>query len=281
LHNAQRSTIDQEMSDMAKTGGTKTAAKRKASKAEGKPQSLVAYKGFDRDLRCRGFQYEIGKTYEHTGSLEVCQSGFHSCEHPLDVFNYYPPSTSRFAQVEAHGAMKRHDADTKVCSAKITITAELHLHELIAQAVQWVFDRATPENTERATGYQGAASATGNQGAASATGNQGAASATGYQGAASATGYRGAASATGYQGAASATGYRGAASATGNQGAAMSCGYEGRVSGKQGCALFLTERNDDYEIIAVWAGIVGRDGVEPNIFYTLKNGKPVAVSEAA
>ena len=153
-----------------------------------------------------------------------------------------------------------------------------------------------------ATGYQGAASATGYQGAASATGELGAASATGYQGAASATGTRGAASATGELGAASATGELGAASATGELGAASATGYQGaasakgkfsvavasglngKASGIDGAALCLVERLENWgavdhgKIIAVWAGIVGQDGIKADTFYTLQSGKPVEVA---
>src|SRR5579871_2060986 len=155
--------------------------------------TITAIKGFNLDWTCRGHQFEIGKTYKHEGEVVVCQSGFHAIEgHPLEVFDYYAPGKSRYAIVEAAEPVVRHDSDSKIASAEITIKAELHLPELIAKAVKWVFDRAKPEG-ETATGYQGAASATGYQGAASATGYQGAASATGYQGAASATGTRGAA----------------------------------------------------------------------------------------
>ncbi len=288
------------------------AAKRK-TKTETAPavEAVTAYKGFDSNWQCRGFQYAVGQTYTMDGPVKSCERGFHACEHPLNVFDYYPPAGSRFAEVTLSGAMHREQGgDTKIAAASITVKVELSISDLVQRARDWVWSRATVEEGGHATGDQGAASATGDQGAASATGDQGAASATGDQGAASATGYqgaasatgdqgaasatgdqgaasatgtRGAASATGDQGAASATGDQGAASATGDQGAAMASGINGRVSGKDGNALFLTERIDDYgpdygKIIAVWAGIVGQDGVKADTWYTLKGGKPVEVS---
>ncbi|TPG08294.1 hypothetical protein EAH88_11715 [Rhodanobacter glycinis] len=295
-------------------------------------ESVIAYKGFDANLQCRGFQYVVGGDYTHDGEARACSSGFHACEYPLDVFNYYPPAGSRFALVQQSGQLSRHNEDSKVASSKIKVSAEIGFPGLIKAAIEYTFSRSKPEDgasatgdqgaasatgyqgaasatgyqgaasatgyqgaasatgyqgaasatgtrgAASATGYQGAASATGYQGAASATGYQGAASATGYQGAASATGYQGAASATGYQGAASATGTRGAASATGYQGAASATGYAGRVSGKEGNALFLVERDDNYNIVAVWAGIAGRDGIKADVWYVLQGGKPVEVT---
>ena len=251
-------------------------------------------KGFDLNWKCRDFQFEIGKTYKQSGDIVACQNGFHAIEgHPLEVFGYYAPGISRYAEVKQSGQIARHCDDSKVASAKITIGVELHLHDLIQRAVKWVFDHAKPENTERSTGtqgaasstgyqgaasstgYQGAASSTGPQGAASSTGTQGAASSTGTRGAASSTGDYGAASSTGYQGAASSTGYQGAASSTGPQGAAMASGFAGKVMGADGNALFLVHRNDAGEITHAWAGIVGRDGIKPNVWYQLgTDGQP-------
>jgi hypothetical protein len=225
-----------------------------------KGETVVSYKGLNNDLTCRDFQYAIGKSYKHDGEVAACESGFHACQYPLDVFRYYPPAGSRFCIVEQSGSLARHDSDSKVASQKIKIKAEINLAGLIKAAIEYTFSRSKPED------------------GASATGDQGAASATGDQGAASATGYQGAASATGYQGAASATGDQGAASATGDQGAAMACGYEGRASGKDGCALFLVERDNDYNIISAWAGIVGRDGIKAGTWYVLRGGKPEVVS---
>jgi hypothetical protein len=206
--------------------------------AEQSPVSPVvqSIKGFRSDLTCApdrlkpAFKFEIGKSYSLEGKIGACHFGFHACpadEHPLSVFEYYPPAGARYADVEQSGASDRKG--NKLASASITIKAEISLSDLIARAVKWVFDRSTPEG-EVATGNSGAASATGNSGAASATGYSGAASATGNRGAASATGNSGAASATGNSGAASATGDSGAASATGNRGAASATGYSGAAS---------------------------------------------------
>jgi len=205
------------------------------------PETVTSYKGFDANWKCRGFQYAIGETYQHEGKVAACNAGFHACEHPLNVFSYYPPAGSRFAIVEQSGDLSRHSDDTKVASRTITIKAEIDLPGLIRAAIEYTFKRAKhvdPDSPASATGRYGAASATGDQGAASATGYQGAASATGDQGAASATGDRGAASATGDQGAAAATGDQGAASATGYQGAASATGDQGAASatGDQGAA---------------------------------------------
>ena len=227
--------------------------------------AIVAYKGFNQDLTCREFQYEVGKTYVHEGKVEACAAGFHACEHPLNVFSYYPPSSSRFAVVEMGGAISRDGSDTKIASAEITIKAEIKLPELIAAAVKFVFDRAKWTGAPVATGPNEAATASGTRGAATASGT------------------RGAATASGYQGAATASGYQGAATASGEQGAATASGIEGKARGADGAALFLVERvsdwsNDRGKIVHVWAGVVGRDGIKADTWYMLRDGKPVEVA---
>ena len=199
---------------------------------------MKVYKGTDKDMRCKGLQYEIGKAVTVDGDVKLCERDLHACEMPLDVLNYYPPATSRYFEAELEGVTAEKRDDTKRVGNRLEMKAELSIAGLVKAQIEYVKERVTPENTEHATGYRGAASATGDRGAASATGYQGAASATGYQGAASATGIRGAASATGYQGAASATGYQGAASAMGNRGAASATGDQGAASatGDQGAA---------------------------------------------
>ena len=251
------------------------------------------YKGMDANMQCRGFQYEVGKEYE-TDEAVACKTGFHACEYPLDVINYYAPAESRYAVVEQSGKISKSGEDTKVASTKIKIVAEIGIAGLVKAAIEYTKTRAKEEpgghatgyqGAASATGYQGAASATGYQGAASATGPQGAASATGDQGAASATGYRGAASATGDQGAASATGPRGAASATGDQGAASATGEAGvalaagfgcKAKGALGCAICVVERGnwdgETYPIINIKAAIVDGDIIKADTYYMLING---------
>ena len=137
------------------------------------PTAIQGIKGFDSNLQCRGFQFEIGETYEHLGPVEACRSGFHAITaHPLAVFSYYAPAGSRFCRVEMGGSMVSDDNE-KTAAAILKVGAEIGLSDLVQEAVKWVTDRATPEG-ETATGPQGAASATGPQGAASATGDQGA-----------------------------------------------------------------------------------------------------------
>ena len=145
---------------------------------------IEAIKGFDANLQCRNFQFEIGKTYTQDGEIVLCGNGFHAIEgHPLDVFNFYAAAGSRFAIVECSGDIARGPPpESKIASATITIKTELHLYELIQRTVEWVTARAKPENGASATGHRGAASATGDLGAASATGDLGAASATGDRG---------------------------------------------------------------------------------------------------
>ena len=207
---------------------------------------MKAYKGFNKDMTCHGFQFEEGKTYEHEGEVKLCESGFHACEDPLDIFAYYGPANSEFHEVELDGVSNERKDDTKVVAKKITIGARLGIDKIIKACIEFRFSKLEKElknlgdkgaasnsgdkGAASNSGYKGAASNSGHGGAASNSGDGGAASNSGYKGAASNSGYGGAASNSGYKGAASNSGYGGAASNSGDKGAASNSGYGGAAS---------------------------------------------------
>ena len=230
---------------------------------------MKVYKGTNKDMKCRGFQYKLGETAVFDGEPHLCKAGLHACEQPIDVLNHYTPNESRYFEAEAEEvSAERESSDSKIVAKKMTLKAEIGVPGLVKAQIEYVksqigFDdaikRANAEKENHATGYQGAASATGNQGAASATGD------------------RGAASATGNRGAASATGYRGAASATGKAGVALAAGLECKAMGALGCAICCVERGEwdgeAHPIIAVKAMIVDGEKIKADTWYQLKNGE--------
>ena len=180
---------------------------------------MKSYKGFNKDMTCRGKQYAEGETYKEKAA-SCCDYGMHACEYPLDVFGYYPPGQSVYHEVEQDGELSRDGDDTKVASTVLKVGARLGIPGLVHAAIEYTKSRCTMENTDpkmATAGDYGAATA-GNLGAATA-GNSGAATA-GNSGAATAGNY-GAATA-GYKGAATA-GDSGAATA-GDKGAATAGG---------------------------------------------------------
>ena len=158
-----------------------------------KPKTV--YKGFDKDMKCRGYQYEIGKTYTHEGPVERCSSGFHCCEYPLDMFGYYGPAGSRYASVTASGEISREsDGDSKIASAVLHVEAELRIPDLVSAAVKFILDRVTGDwSAATNTGDWSAATNTGDRSAATNTGDRSAATNTGDWSAATNTGDRSAA----------------------------------------------------------------------------------------
>lgn len=159
------------------------ATKKKNTQAEAPAEVVTAYKGFNQNLQCRGYQFEVGKTYEHQGKVKACESGFHSCEFPLDVFNYYVPADSRFAVVKASGQLSRHEGDSKIASASLTVEAEIGLPWLIARAVDWVMGKLDKSIEQTlVTGDYSAATNTGYQSAAEVKGPESVAASLGIQG---------------------------------------------------------------------------------------------------
>ena len=226
---------------------------------------IRAFKGFDKDLKCRGFQYKIGAEFKHEGNAVPCESGFHSCEYPFDVFSYYQPSDSRYCEVEIDGDMKRDGGDSKIASTKIRIGAEIGLGGLIQAGVKFILDHVKwDDNQESNTGYQSAATNTGNRSAATNTG------------------YQSAATNTGYQSAATNTGDQSAASVEGKESVAVATGYESKAKGAMGCWLVLAEWDevdDEYHIVDVQSARVDGERIKADTWYILQGGQFVEASQ--
>ena len=235
---------------------------------------MKMYKGFDKDLKCRDFQYEIGKTYEES-TAELCESGFHACERPLDVFKYYAPGKmSRYCEVNLDDVSDQMSNDSKRCGKKISVKAEIGIAGLVRAQIQYVNEHTTMKHTDpkHATAGDFGAATAGESGAATA-GDFGAATA-GDFGAATAGKY-GAATAGKY-GAATSRGYV----SVGENGCGLVRGENVKIKGGMGAILVIAVENDaDYGIKEWKAFVVDGENIKPDTWYKLKNGDLVEVSE--
>ena len=109
---------------------------------------IKSYKGFDKDMKCRDFQYEVGKEYNMDGEIKCCNRGFHACKSPLEVWDYYDMLNSRYAEVEQTGKIDEEEKSTKVCSSHIKIKAELNLADIINIGVEWLKDITSPSKAD-------------------------------------------------------------------------------------------------------------------------------------
>ncbi|EGT6996631.1 hypothetical protein KI452_000009 [Salmonella enterica subsp. enterica serovar Minnesota] len=207
-------------------------------------KEIVTFKGFNKDLKCRGFQFAIGETFHHDGKVEACGSGFHACECPFDVFSYYPPAESRYAETISFGITDREEiGDTKIASASITIKAELTLPQFIQRGIEWIWSKIDKSLEQQImTGDRSAATNTGDQSAATNTGDRSAATNTGY---------------------------RSAAEVSGSQSVAAAFGIEGKARASEGAAIVLCYRDEDGELIHIRASKVGENGIMPDTWYQL------------
>ena len=109
---------------------------------------IKSYKGFDKNMQCRGFQYEVGKEYDMDGEIKCCNRGFHACKSPIEVWDYYDMLNSRYAEVEQSGKIEEEEKSTKVCSSHIKIKAELKLADIINIGVEWLKDITSPSKVK-------------------------------------------------------------------------------------------------------------------------------------
>ncbi|EAB3168956.1 hypothetical protein C3F98_01130 [Salmonella enterica subsp. enterica serovar Bareilly] len=198
-------------------------------------KEIVTFKGFNKELKCRDFQFEIGKTFHHDGKVEACGSGFHACECPFDVFSYYPPAESRYAETISFGVTDREEeGDTKIASTSITIKAELTLPQFIQRGIEFIWSKIDKSLEQQImSGNWSAATNTGDWSAATNTGDCS------------------------------------AAEVSGSQSVAASLGIEGKARASEGGAIVLCYHDKNGELIHIRASKVGDNGIMPNTWYQL------------
>ena len=218
---------------------------------------MRTFKGFNKDLTCRGYQYEEGKEF-HTERAECCDTGFHACEYPLDCFGYYDPAHSVFHEVELSGEMDKSGDNTKVCATDIKIGARLSIAGLVKMAIDFTMSKVNKEaGSDERHGF---------------------------------------ASATGYKGASSATGYKGASSVSDPTGVAVAWGHEARAKGCKGAHLILSDwkyvgarysdgdymdpyDKESWELTGAKMVVVDGEKIKEDTYYRCIEGEVVEVTE--
>ena len=201
---------------------------------------MLVYKGTDKDMKCRDFQFEIGKEYEEA-EAKLCEKGFHGCEYPLDVFAHYAPADSRFFEADLDGVTDEESDDSKRAGTKIKLRAEIGIAGIVKAAVEYIKEKA--ESSKNQTGCCSAATNTGNYSAATNTG------------------------------------CCSAATVDGKESIAIVTGVDSKASGALGCWLVLTDRGgwngDTFPIKEVRAVKIDGETIKPGVFYKLENGEVV------
>ena len=231
-------------------------------------EKIIAYKGMNADLTCRGKQYELGKTYTEPVA-KCCKAGMHACENPLDVLHYYPLADgSRIFKVECGGDISREDEkDTKLACTELTVEAEIKIADMVKLGVKAVMDRVNKKVKEAekiASGYKSTGAASGDWSTGAASGNCSTGAASGYKS-------TGAASGNCSTGAASGNYCK--AEALGKDSIAVANGVHSKARGAMGCYLVLTEYADDGNMICAKMSKVDGKIIKENVWYTLKNGE--------
>ena len=202
-------------------------------------EKIIAYKGMNADMTCRGKQYEVGKTY-HEDKADCCRAGMHACENPLDVLRYYKPDgKSRFFEVECSGDISREDEkDSKLACTELKVTGEINLAKILKLGAEATIKRVNQKIEEAKDKSKTAA---------------------------------------GNSSVGSAAGYRSRAEALGEDSIAVANGAHSKARGAMGCYLVLTEYDDDGSMICAKMSQVDGKTIKENVWYILKNGEFVEV----
>ena len=244
-------------------------------------EKIIAYKAMDKNMMCRGKQYEVGKTY-YEDKADCCHAGMHACENPLDVLHYYPLKDSpRFFEVECGGNVDKSGEDSKLACTELTVKGEVNFAGLVKATVNAVFNRVKGKEPFSSgdcstAGSSGDCSTAGSSGYYSTAGSSGDCSTAGSSGDYSTAGSSGDCSTAGSSGnssTAAATGAYCSAKAYGKDSIAVVNGACGKACGALGCYLVLTEYDDDGHMICAKMARVDGSAIRENVYYTLKNGE--------
>ena len=244
---------------------------------------ITAYKGFDKDFKCRGFQYEVGKDYKMDEDIKCCQRGFHACESPFEVFDYYDMLSSRFAVVELSGTIDKETKSTKICSSNIKIKAELNIADIVKLGIEWIKDITLSPKTDGDIGLNdnsGDYAQIGSSGDSDQIGSSGYSAKIGSSGYYAQIGSSGDYAQIGSSGDYAKIGSSGnyaKINSTGEHSIIMSAGYNSIVKASLGSWITLAEWgiNDDSNLIPICVKTEKVDGrrIKADTYYRLVNGE--------
>ena len=262
-------------------------------------KTIISYKGFNENMQCRGFQYEVGKEYEMDWDIKCCKRGFHACESPMEVWEYYDMLTSRFAKVEQSGKIDKEENSTKVCSSRIKIKAELKLADIIKLGVEWIKDVTSPYKVKATgelndnSGYSaqigssGDSAKIGSSGDSAKIGSSGYSAQIGSSGDSAKIGSSGDSAKIGSSGYSAQIGSSGDSAkidSTGEDSVIMCAGNSSRAKAKVGSWITLAEWKWSDEKkrdvpVCVKTEYVDGENIKADTWYQLKDGKFVEVDE--
>ena len=260
---------------------------------------IKSYKAFDKNMQCRGYQYEVGKEYEMDGEIKCCNRGFHACKSPMEVWDHYNMLSSRFAEVEQSGKIEEEGNSTKVCSSRIKIKAELKLADIIKIGVEWLKDITSPSKFETdiakndnggdsaQIGSSGDYAKIGSSGDSAQIGSSGGSAQIGSSGYSAQIGSSGDSAQIGSSGDYAKIGSSGDSAqigSTGEDSVIMCAGKDSKAKAKAGSWITLSEWkwNDDKKQrvpLCVKTEYVDGNNIKADTWYQLKNGEFVEVDD--
>ena len=243
-------------------------------------KKIVAYKGFDKDFKCRDFQYEVGKTYEMNGNIKCCNRGFHACESPMEVFDHYDMLTSRFAEVEQSGEIDKENNSTKICSSRIKIKAELKLADIINLGVEWLKEITMPSkikaNNSSNDGDYAKIGSSGDCAQIGSSGNSAKIGSSGDYAKIGSSGYSAKIGSSGNSAKIGSSGNYAQIDSSGQNSVVMCAGYDSKAKAAIGSWITLTEWKsigDIWKPICVKTEQVDGSRVKADTYYKLIDGK--------